>query len=97
MHDEFERRVRAAAMAGWSVVFVGFTLLIASWIAFQFVVRTHPTWMMTMWGPGADWPLVQTVWFWGLALFKIIVWLMAMGALWLTLWAKELKKSRGAS
>ena len=33
------------------------------------------------------------VWFWGIAMLKFIVWLMVLIALWLTLWARQLRKA----
>jgi len=45
-----------------------------------------------MWGPNFDWAFVQTVWFWAIAVLKFIVWLMVLIALWLTLWARQLRK-----
>ena len=48
-----------------------------------------------MWGPNLDWAFVQMVWFWGIAVLKFVVWLMALVALWLTLWARQLRKRTG--
>jgi hypothetical protein len=45
-----------------------------------------------MWGPGVDWPFVQNVWFWAIAGFKFFVWFMILAVLWLTLWARQLRK-----
>jgi hypothetical protein len=32
------------------------------------------------------------VWFWAIAILKFCVWLLALVALWLTLWARQLRK-----
>ena len=45
-----------------------------------------------MWGPNVNWAFVQMVWFWGLAIMKFILWLIVLIALWLTLWARRLRK-----
>jgi hypothetical protein len=50
-----------------------------------------------MWGPGIDWPFVQQVWFWAIAVLKFITWLMALAAIWLTLWARQLRKPTGGA
>jgi hypothetical protein len=35
---------------------------------------------------------VQQVWFWAIAVLKFILWLMALVVVWLTLWARQLRK-----
>jgi len=50
-----------------------------------------------MWGPGVDWPFVQSVWFWVTVVFKFFVWLLVLAVLWLTLWARQLRKQSGAA
>jgi hypothetical protein len=91
MEQTFERRVQAAAIAAWWVVLLAAVLLFASWIAYLIAMSTRPAWLLSMWGPELSWTLVQDVWFWALVGFKLIVWLMAMAALWLTLWARRLR------
>src|SRR4051812_35548672 len=92
MSDPFERKVRAAAVAGgWGVLTAaGFLALL--WLLYLAVMAARPAWLLTPWGPGVDWPFVQGVWFWAAAAFKFCVWLMAFAALWLTLWARRLRK-----
>jgi hypothetical protein len=48
-----------------------------------------------MWGPNLDWTFVQMVWFWAVAVLKFIVWLLVLANLWLTLWARQLRKLAG--
>ena len=92
MNDEFERRVRAAAVAAWWVVLFAAGLLILSWLAYLAVISAQPAWLMSLWGPGLTWDYVQSVWFFAIVTFKMIVWLMVLTALWLTLWARQLRK-----
>jgi hypothetical protein len=92
MQDIFEKRVRAAAIAGWWVVLVAVGFLLLQWVVYLIVMQTKPAWMLAMWGPNINWNFVQSVWFWGVAILKFCVWLLAMAALWLTLWARELRK-----
>jgi hypothetical protein len=43
-------------------------------------------------GGEVSWALVQTVSLWFLGVFKVAVWLLILTALWLTLWARQLRK-----
>jgi hypothetical protein len=92
MNDPFERRVRAAAVAGWWVVLVAAIFLTVSWLAYLAVMSARPDWLLLLWGPDISWAYVQNVWFWAVVTFKLIVWAMALVALWLTLWARQLRK-----
>jgi hypothetical protein len=95
MTDHFERHVRAAAVAGWWVVLAAAGLFTVSWLGYLYIVPARPSWLLTLWGPDISWEFVENVWFWGIAEFKLIVWLMAVAALWLTLWARQLRKTAG--
>jgi hypothetical protein len=92
MNDVFEKRVRAAAVAGWwtLLIAVGFVTLL--WIIYLAVMSARPAWLLSMWGPGVDWAFVQNVWFWAIAVLKFIVWLTVLAVTWLTLWARQLRK-----
>jgi hypothetical protein len=93
MNDLFEKRIRAAAaVAGWLVILIAIGFLTLLWLIYLAVMSTHPTWLLSMWGPGVEWPFVQNVWFWAMAAFKFCVWLMVLAVLWLTLWARQLRK-----
>jgi len=92
MNDQFEKRVRAAAVAGWWVVLIAAGFLILQWLIYLAVMSAHPAWLLSLWGPGVDWPFVQNAWFWVMVAFKFCVWLMILAALWLTLWARQLRK-----
>jgi len=92
MNDSFEKKVRAAAVACWWVVLIAVGFLTFLWLLYLAVMSTHPTWLLALWGPDVDWPFVQNVWFWAVVAFKFCVWLMVLVAVWLTLWAKQLRK-----
>jgi hypothetical protein len=85
-------RVRAAVVAGWWVVLIAVAFLTLLWFVYLAVMSAQPVWLLTLWGPGVDWPFVQNVWFWAMAAFKFCVWLMVFAVLWLTLWARQLRK-----
>lgn len=91
MNDLFEKRVRAAAIAGWWVVVVTLGLTIVNWLAYLGIMHTRPSWYLAMWGPDVDWAFVRTVWFWGIVVLKFVLWLMVFVVLWLTVWARRLR------
>ena len=92
MNDVFEKRVRAAAVAGWWTLLIAVGFILIQWIGYLLVTSARPAWLLSWWGPGTTWPFVQTVWFWAIAIMKVCVWFLALVALWLTLWARQLKK-----
>jgi len=94
MNDAFEKKVRAAAVAGWWVALVELALVIVQWLLYLAVIHARPAWFLAMWGPNFEWGFVQSVWFWGIAVLKFVLGLTALAALWLTLWARQLRKGR---
>jgi len=92
MNDVFEKRVRAAAIAVWWTLLVAVGFMLIQWVMYLLVISARPARLLSLWGPDTTWSFVQTVWFWGLAIMKFCVWLLALPALWLTLWARQLRK-----
>ncbi|MGA2617773.1 MAG: hypothetical protein ABSF26_09195 [Thermoguttaceae bacterium] len=92
MNDVFEQRVRAAAVAGWWTVLITLGVVTLQWVVYLAVMSARPAWFLAMWGPGVDWTFVHSVWFWGIAILKFVAWLTALAAVWLTLWARQLRK-----
>ena len=92
MNDPFERKVRAAAVAGWWVIVIGYALLLITWIAYLGIVSARPAWLLVMWGPDVSWDFLQTVSLWFMGVFKLSIWLLLLVVLWLTLWAKQLRQ-----
>ncbi len=97
MNDTFEKKVRAAAVAGWWTILIAVAFIVLQWLVYLTVIHTRPSWFLSMWGPTFDWAFVQLVWFWAIAILKFIVWLMVLIALWLSLWARQLRKRMGES
>ncbi len=93
MHDEFTRKVHAAAVAGWWTLLAAVIFLSAVWFAYLGFVNSQPGWVTAVWGPGVTWELIETVAIWSIAIFKVALYLLAVLVLWLTLWARQLKKS----
>jgi hypothetical protein len=98
MNEVFEKKVRAAAVAGWWVVLIAYALLLVTWIAYLALVSARPAWLLSTWGQadvldqGRSWDFVQTVSLWFMGVFKLCIWLLILVALWLTLWAWQLRK-----
>ncbi|MGA2035647.1 MAG: hypothetical protein ABSG68_25645 [Thermoguttaceae bacterium] len=92
MNDVFENRIRSAAVAGWWTLLIAVGFITLLWIIYLVVMSARPAWLLVMWGPGIDWAFVRNVWFWAIAILKFIVWLMALVTIWLTLWARQLRK-----
>ena len=96
MNNPLQQRVQAAAVAGWWVILIGLLFLTIQWIAYLWVMDTKPEWMPALWGPGITWAVIQSVWFGMVVVFKVIMWVMLLLVLWLTLWARRLKKASDA-
>jgi hypothetical protein len=95
MNDLFEKRIRAAAIAGWWVVLIGYASLTAIWLVYLALVAARPNWLLAMWGQDIGWDFVQTVSLGLMGVFKVFLWLLLLAALWLTLWARQLRKLEG--
>jgi hypothetical protein len=94
MRDEFERRIHTAAIAGWWTLLIATGVLLVQWIAYLIIVPAEPAWVLSLWGSGADWPHVRAYWFWFLAGFKAFIALCAILPLWLTMWARQLRRQK---
>ena len=92
MNDSFEKKVRAAAVAGWWVILIGYALLFVTGVAYLGIVTTRPVWLMMMWGPDVSWDFMQKVSLWFMGAFKLFMWILFLIVLWLTLWARVLRK-----
>jgi hypothetical protein len=94
MNDTFEKKVRAAAVAGWWVVLIAYAILFVVWGVYLGLMFARPAWLLTLWGQGeVNWGLVQTVSLWFMGVFKLLIWVLILVVLWLTLWAKQLRKA----
>ena len=98
MNDTFEKKVRAAAVALWWVVLIALGFIVLQWLVYLTVIHIHGRHgSCPCGGLTSTWVFVQTVWFWAIAVLKFIMWLMVLVALWLTLWARQLRKACGES
>jgi hypothetical protein len=90
MNDVFQQRVRAAAIAAWWTVLIAAGYLTLVWILFVAMMSSRPSWYQFLLGPAVSWESLQNVGLWAVAIFKMCIWLMALVAMWLTLWARQL-------
>jgi hypothetical protein len=92
MNDAVEMRIRSAAAAGWWTLLIGVAFLVVQWILYLAFMSSRPAWLLFLWGPNTSWETINQVWFWALVLFKVCLGLLALVSLWLTLWARQLRK-----
>jgi hypothetical protein len=95
MNDVFERRVASAAVALWRAVLLDAGLLLVSGIAYFGIIHTRPAWYISLWGPEVSWASIQNVWLWSIVIIELMALQMAFVALWLTLWARQLRTMIG--
>jgi hypothetical protein len=95
MNDDFERKVRAAGVAGWWTVLVSAAALTLQWVAYLFVMSSRPDVVLSLWG-STSWLEVQHLWLLGTVFLKILLFVLAILCLWLTLWAKQLRQGARA-
>ncbi len=92
MNDTFQTRVHAAAVAVWWTFVIAYAFLLFQWILYLGIMAWQPVWVVSFWGPGATWESIRTTWFQTLVFVKLTLWPLVLAALWLTLWAKQLRK-----
>jgi len=95
MNEPFLYRLQALVKTGWWTLFIGAAFVAFQWIAYLVLMSSRPSWIPAMWGKGVDWDMIQSVWLWGTAMFKICLWALALALIWLTLWSRQLKKQAG--
>jgi len=92
MKDTFELRVRAASTAGWWTVLAISGVITLFYCGYLFAASAHPSWVMSMWGANMDWPEILKIWFHTLVVMKLFLWTLITAVIWITLWAKQLRK-----
>ena len=92
MNNDFERKVRGAGVAGWWTILAIAAVLIIQWVVYLIIISFRPAWFLSILGSSISWEYVQHVWFLGIVLMKIFMLVLAIPILWLTLWARELRK-----
>jgi hypothetical protein len=95
MNENFEKKVHAAAGALWWTVLIGYLLLTLVWLVYLLLVSARPAWLVGLWGQDISWDFMQTMSLWFLGVFKLFLWFLFLAALWLTLWARRLRRTAG--
>ena len=96
MDSDFEHKVRSAGVAGWWTLLIAAAVLVVQWVAYLCVMSFRPAWVLRLWGPGVTWEYLGHVWWLGTAVLKFVLLCLAMPCLWLTLWARQLRKTSRA-
>jgi len=91
MDDSFQIRVHAAATAAWWTLVIAAAFVTLQWIVYLGVMAAQPSWVVSFWGPGATWESIRTVWLHALLVVKLSLWPLVLTAVWLTLWARQLR------
>ncbi|MCY2926175.1 MAG: hypothetical protein NT031_12175 [Planctomycetota bacterium] len=94
MNDDFAKRVRAAAVAGWWTLLIAAIFLTLQWGLYMAISAcpAKACWLTRLWGRGVEWQTIQTMWLWMFAALKLAVWILALPVIWLTIWARALRK-----
>jgi hypothetical protein len=95
MNNDLERKVRGAGVAGWWTVLASAAVLLLQWVAYLLVMSSRPALLLSLWG-STSWLEVQHLWLLATVFLKIFVLILAILSLWLTLWARELRKGGSA-
>lgn len=90
MDEMFTKKVRAAAVAGWWSLSIAYGILLLQWFAYLVIMANHPAGALFIWGEGATWSEIRTIWLWAMVAFKLCVGTMLFVVIWLTFWARQL-------
>ena len=92
--ESLAKRVRAAAVAGWWTVIIMAVIMAAQWLVVLAFLQHRPAWLLSLWGGGElDWPGVHVIMLYFFGAFKLILFAAVIIVIWLTLWARRLKKA----
>jgi hypothetical protein len=94
MKDNFQRRVHAAAVAGWWTLLIAVLFLAAVWFVFLRLMSARPVWFQSLWSPAMTWETVQSFTLWMVSVLKLCIWLAFLIVVWLSLWARKLGKQQ---
>jgi hypothetical protein len=92
MDEMFIKKIRTAAAAGWWTFLIAYCLVLISWFGYLLIMTSQPEGMLCLFGKGATWAEIRTIWLWGIVAYKLVVATMLLVVIWLTIWAKKLAK-----
>ena len=94
MNDVFRKRVKSAAIAGWWTALIAWLVMLFSWGVWEVILHTQPAWMLWWFGGGElEWLTIQKLCLTIFGAFKIGLILMVTVVIWLSFWARGLKRS----
>jgi len=94
MEDGLVKRLQSATRAAWWTVLIGAAWMLIAWGVWMVILQSRPDWLLTLWGGGIlDWKRVHLLMLLFMGVFKIILFLGVMAAIWLTLWTRQLKRA----
>ena len=98
MDDLLMNRVRAGAGAAWWVVIILMASMMFSYAVFLVIIQTKPDWMLALWGGSkleghVGWHEIHYMSLVLYGAFKVLLFLFVGTALWLTIWARKLRKA----
>jgi hypothetical protein len=74
-------------------VLVGAAALVVQWFAYLLITNLRPSWATPFLGPHTTWDDLQRAWWLGTAFFKGFLVALAFVCVWLTLWARQLRRT----
>ena len=95
MNGTFAQRVRSAAVTGWWTILINMIWMTAAWLLWiLLILPCKPSWVIDLWGGSEflDWQKIYDVFFTFMAVWKLILFVFLMVTIWLSLWARKLKK-----
>ena len=95
MNEPLPQRVRAAASAGWWTILIGGIWITVGWLIWLAILRNRDAcgWMLELWGgEPLGWSDVQSLVLRVIALMKVILLAMLLIVIWLTFWARGLRR-----
>ncbi len=92
MKDTFEAKLSAAARAGWKVLLAFAAILMVQYSIYLYIAASNGVLAVLLLGSGVSWSQIQTLWIWMMTAFKVCFISSMLFNLWISLWAKELRK-----
>jgi len=97
MNDSLAQRVRSAAVAAWWTILIAAIWLTVGWLIWLAILSAQPSWLLTLWGrKDMSWEEVHRFVITFLVVFKMILFVCVLLAIWLSLWGQRLKRSAAA-
>jgi len=93
MSEPLEKRIRAAAGATWMLLLILVIWMTVTYVLWLGLVYTRMEWVRTLWGGDVTWSEMQWVTLWFFGAFKLGLFAVLAVAIWLTLFARRLRKA----